>query len=113
VKLGDIHHLTIRFRLDSISLGSIERELIRWRSLRFAESIFGAMVLGLPPVGYANDCLRHATRTMLMIIDSLYREASLRDASRTPTITIVFVLDKTQTIHQHLLVLTRARSPGQ
>jgi hypothetical protein len=54
--------------------------LIRWRSLRFAESIIGAMVLGLPPVGYANDCLRHATRTMLMIIDSLYREAS-------PTIT--------------------------
>jgi hypothetical protein len=53
--------------------------------------------------GFGIDCLWHATRTMLMIIDSLYTEAS-------PTITIVFVLDKAQTIHQHLLVLIHARS---
>jgi hypothetical protein len=49
--------------------------------------------------------------SMLMIIDSLYREASAEaEAPPTPTITIVFVLDKAQTNNQHLLVLTRARS---
>jgi hypothetical protein len=57
-------HLHILSRLSLDSLGFVRWLLIRWRSLRFAESIFGAMVLGLPngrlrqrlpTARYAND----------------------------------------------------------
>jgi antitoxin YefM len=64
-------HLYTLSKLSIDWLGFGRSWLIRWRSLRFAESIFGVMVLGLPPVGYANDYLRYATRTNIAPLRSV------------------------------------------